>query len=340
MSETLIRQWMMLRHVPRHPRKVDAKALAIMLSGAGFEVSRRSIERDLMKLATVFPLRCDDRHKPYGWSWEPGSEALDLPSMDVHAALAFRMAAEHLRPVLPEVTLGYLEPHFLRAKAVLDGLSDNRLAGWPEKVRVLASGQPVRPPAIDVDVLEHVQAGLLGGRRLAVVYRKRGESEARRYEVHPLALVWRDAVGYLLCMLNQHEDVMQLVLHRMESVVVEDAPSRTRPGFSVDDEIARGAFDFLLAGEPLAVEALFDARAAVRLRETPVADDQVLVDEPDGRVRLRATLADTVQLRAWLRSFGELVVVLGPPALRAALAESARAVAALYDGESDEGAHS
>ncbi len=330
MSDTALRHWMMLRHLPRQPRKVDAATLEEVLGDAGFEVSRRSIERDLIKLSSIFPLCCDDKHKPYGWSWMASATPFDLPAMDVHTALAFRMAAEYLRPLLPEVTRSYLDPHFQRAKAVLDKLEDNTLSAWPDKVRVLPAGQPLLPPAIPLEVLEHVQTGLLGEKRLTIVYRKRGEAEARTYKVHPQALVWRDAVGYLLCTLWNYDDVVQFVLHRMESVEVEDEPRRAAPGFSLDAEIASGSFDFLLAGEPVALEATFHAFSAVRIRETPVAASQELVDQPDGRVLLRATLADTVQLRTWLRSFGEFVEVIGPPELRASMAESAREMAAQY----------
>lgn len=330
MSDTILRQWMMLRQLPRHPRKIDAASLAVTLAEAGYRVSRRSIERDLVKLAAVFPIACDDKHKPYGWSWMAGAAAFDLPAMDTHTALAFKMASEHLRPLLPEVTRGYLEPHFARAQAVLDEHEGNALSDWPAKVRVVAPGQQLLPPAIVQDVLEAVQTGLLRERRLLVTYRKRGESETRSYEVHPQALVWRDAVGYLLCTLWDYDDLVQLVLHRMERVEVQDEPRRRLPHFSLEAELQRGALDFALSGQLIELEALFQPFAAVRLRETPLAANQQLHEQPDERVLVRATLADTVQLRAWLRSFGEFVEVLGPPELRASLASSARQMAAQY----------
>ncbi len=330
MSDTVLRHWMMLRHLPRYPRKIDAATLADVLANAGYEVSRRSIERDLVKLSSVFPVTCDDQHKPYGWSWMSTAAAFDLPAVDVHSALAFRMAAEHLRALLPEVTRGYLEPHFLRAQAVLDSQDHNALSHWPDKVRVVPPGQPLLPPAIAQDVLENVQTGLLTEKRLKIVYRKRGEAEARTYQVHPQALVWRDAVGYLLCTLWKYDDLKQFVLHRMESVEVENEPRRALEGFSLDEEIDSGSFDFLLSGGTVLLEAVFDPHAAVRIRETPVSASQELEDLADGRVLLRATLADTVQLRSWLRSFGEYVEVIGPADLRESLAESARVMAARY----------
>ncbi len=330
MSDTLLRHWMMLRHIPRHPRKIDVAGLAEHLEAGGYCVSRRSVERDLIKLSTIFPLCCDEAHKPHGWSWLADVAVLDLPAMDVHAALAFRMAAEHLQPLLPEATRAYLEPHFQRAHSVLDALDGNTLSAWPDKVRVLPAGQAMLPPSIDPDVLERVQAGLLAEKRLHIVYRRRGETELRTYEAHPQGLVWRDAVGYLLCTLFGYNDIVQLVLHRMQSVEVEDAPRRALPGFSLDAEIAHRSFDFLLSEAPIALEVLLHDFVAVKLRETPLVAGQALELQADGRYRLSAQVADTVQLRSWLRSFGELAEVVAPAELRAEMAATAVALAGRY----------
>ncbi len=69
LSDTLVRQWRMLQMIPRAPRKIDAATLEARLREHGLAIDRRSIQRDLQKLSSVFPLVCDDRHKPYGWSW-------------------------------------------------------------------------------------------------------------------------------------------------------------------------------------------------------------------------------------------------------------------------------
>jgi predicted DNA-binding transcriptional regulator YafY len=330
MPDTLLRHWFTLRHVPRHPRKIDAAALAHLLDDAGYAISRRSLERDLQKLSAVFPIRCDDKHKPYGWSWSADGVPFDLPAMDVHTALAFHLASDHLTTLLPEATRSYLEPHFQRARAVLDQSDGNALSGWPHKVRVLPAGQALLPPDIDRDVLERVQHALLAERRMTVMYRRRGEDEARSYQVHPQGLVWRESVAILLCTLWNYDDVVQLLLHRMESVEVSEQPRREVPDFSIEAHAKTGAVDFLLGDGQIALELAFDPFAAVRVRETPLAVDQTLEDLPDGRVLVRAQVVDTGQLRAWLRSFGQYVEVLAPPALRADLAFTAMELAQRY----------
>jgi hypothetical protein len=117
MSDALLRHWHLLRALPRAPRKTTTAQIEARLRGAGFPIDRRSIERDLHKLSATFPLECDDRSRPFGWSWARDAEAFDLPGMDPQTALVLQLAGAHLRPLLPPSDLARLEPFFAQAKA-------------------------------------------------------------------------------------------------------------------------------------------------------------------------------------------------------------------------------
>lgn len=54
---------------------------------------------------------------------------------------------------------------------------------------------------------------------------------------------------------------------------------------------------------------------------------------PDGRVKVAATVRETLQLRWWLQGFGDAVEVLAPPALRQQQAETAHRLAVRYSQE-------
>lgn len=330
MSDTHLRHWMMLREIPRAPRKISTAQLVDRLLARGLDVDVRTVQRDLQKLSTVFPLLVDDSTKPFGWSFSRDGASLDVPAMDVHTALAFRLADEHLRRLLPEATLVYLEPHFSLARAVL---AETRMGAWPDKVRVLSGGPPLQPPNIEREVLETVHTALLSERRLLVRYRRRGEEQVRDYLVSPHGLVWRDAVGYLVCTAWEYDDPLQLALHRMVEARVSDQPRRVPERLSIDQMIQGRAFDFPLAQGEIDLELLLDRAASARLREMPLDEAQILTDEGDGRVRLRARVADTTLLRAWLRGFGELCEVVAPDALRAELAAEAERLARRYAGQ-------
>ncbi len=51
------------------PHKISARSLAQRLADAGWGVTVRTVERDLHRLRSVFPIGLDDDHKPFGWSW-------------------------------------------------------------------------------------------------------------------------------------------------------------------------------------------------------------------------------------------------------------------------------
>jgi len=51
------------------------------------------------------------------------------------------------------------------------------------------------------------------------------------------------------------------------------------------------------------------------LLETPLSPDQILYNMGTSAVHLTASVADTKELRAWLRGFGHMIRVLEPPGI-------------------------
>ena len=100
MTDTTLRQLKLLEFLPRQPFKKSPQNLQDELSQIGFEVSIRTIQRDLKVLSGIPPLVSDERDKPYGWSWHKGAHGLN-PAMDPIEALTFSLAEEYLEPIMP-----------------------------------------------------------------------------------------------------------------------------------------------------------------------------------------------------------------------------------------------
>ena len=330
MSETLIRQWQMLRLLPRAPRKISSAALEAALRDEGFEVNRRTIQRDLQHLAGAFPLVVDDQHIPYGWSWARDAAALDVPGMDLHTALAFRLAAEHLERLLPAPARQVLEPHLEAARQRLDALEDNAMRAWQDKARVVHTGPPRTSPEVAPEVLEAVQRALFHEKRLRVSYRARGSEDKTRFEVNPLGIVCRDEVTYLVCTIWRYEDVRQLCLHRMWRPRVTDKAAVVPEGFSLAAYVRSEAFGFLLSEEVVRLEARFSPEVATTVLESPIGENQVVVVEEDGWVRVTVDVGDTMALRTWLLGYGATVEVVGPGWLREEMAREVNAIRSIY----------
>lgn len=318
--DTLLRHWQMLKSIPRAPRKIAAPALVEKLKSEGYEVSLRTVQRDLNKLSTVLPL-VSDQAKPQGWSWQADAPQLNLPALDPQTALVFHLVDRYLRPLLPTATLAAIAPWLKSADAVLDA-TGNGLAAWRTKVRMLPPGQPLLPPKLDPAIQTTVTEALLQGRQLDLVYRPRGEAQGKHYRFSPHGLVVRNHLFYLVGALWQYDNAVQLLMHRIQSATLTDQALHPLPDFDLDAYIKSGEFGWP-QGEAIELIADFDAYSAQTLIERPLAEDQRVEMIDQETVRIHATVLNTFELRSWLLSFGAAVNVIGPPTLRAALAEEA-----------------
>lgn len=325
-GETLLRQWALLQAIPSHSYKT-ASQLHENLRSEGFDVQKRTIERDLMKLRDTFPLLLNDKSVPYGWRWDPTCRLLDIPGMDPATALTFKLAESYLTPLLPRSTLQALERHFGRAEEVLSS-ARSPLKRWVDKVKIIPRGQRLQAPPLVPEALAGIYQALLQECRFNARYQNRG-GEQKEYTVNPLGLVVRDQVSYLVATLRDYQDIRQLALHRFESVELLDEPVTPPAGFDLETYIRAHHFDYP-EGEALALELKMRRGTADHLLESPLNDDQQWQELDDGWVRIAATVADTQQLRWWLLGFGKHIEVLGPPGLREEFADIAASLADRY----------
>lgn len=310
--ETLLRQWAMLRFIPRHPRRIDTGRLRTELQKQGYEITLRTIQRDLNKLSAVLPLVCD-QSKPQGWWWQADADLLEIPGIDPQAALVFKMAEQHLGQVLPKSTLDALRPWFKAAGGVLQSQIEGT-GTWLDKVRIIPRGQPLLPPVVDPAVQTTVVQAVFEGNRLAITYTPHGVPESKEYEVNPIALVQRDHLLYIVCTLWDYQNPMLLVMHRIRSAMALEKRSCWPEGFDLDDYIHQGGLGYRV-GPPITLIAELDPSIATILLETPLSSDQVLYNMGTSAVHLTASVADTKELRAWLRGFGYMIRVLEPPGI-------------------------
>jgi predicted DNA-binding transcriptional regulator YafY len=323
MSDTLLRQWELLRAIPRAPRKIDVAALTTKLETAGYKTTKRSIQRDLNLLSGVFPLICDDRSQTYGWSWSGDAPTFDLPAMDGPTALTVRLIEQFIPTLLPPAIRDLLAPQFARARAVLDANPDNPLRKWTDCVRVVPREMPLLPPKFNSDAVRVVYDALLAGQRFATDYRSRANDtdEVKTYEVNPLGLVARGNLLYLVCTLWDYQDIRQLALHRVLTASPTDKPVKKPDGFDLDRYIESGEFQYPV-GPMIKLKAEFARSAAVHLIETPLSENQTIELLGPGHMLVTATVRDTAQLDWWLLGFGCAVRVLEPQSVAKRIADA------------------
>lgn len=305
--DTLYRHWQMLRLIPRYPGKITTSQLRQSLGSSGFDVTARTLQRDLQELSQIFPLVVDEREKPFGWSWQRDARSFDLPGMTIPEALTWAMAEQHLKTMLPTSIMEHLQPHFQAARHRLDGEPQPKHGrAWLDKVRTVPPNQPLLPPQISEAVHREISNSLLHEKQVEVRYRKKGQAQTSTYRIHPLGLIQRGPVTYVYCRVFDYEDARLLALHRIEEAKVLQEDAIYPENFDLDDKAARGIWDFG-SGEKIQIKLQFSAQAGEHLYETPLSADQVIENTGDGYLIITATVADTPQLNWWISGFGDQV---------------------------------
>ena len=149
---TLLRQWEMLRAIPKEPRMASFKDIADRMKEAGYPVDPNTVRRDLDELSGLFPLIIDTESRPHLCFWNKHAD-LGLPAMSPAETLAFRMVEQYLGQLLPTTVFDTIRGPFHRARKTLEALQEgNPTAAWIDKVRAVPPTQPMAPPdGFDLD---------------------------------------------------------------------------------------------------------------------------------------------------------------------------------------------
>jgi len=332
MNDTSLRYLEMLKQIPRIPNGITATALHRRLQDLGHDIDKRSVERDLNKLSGMFPLTRSEG-RPALWSWVREAEVTHVPALNPATALTLELARRHLAMLLPRSALAALDPLFSSARKALDETAQTGLARWSDKVVAVPDSQALMPPVIAASVHEAVHEALLADRRLEVSYRAVEQERAKRYPINPLGLVDRGGSSYLVGTARDYAEPRVFALHRMLSARVLDEEAIKPAGFNLHRFVAEEHHFELPLGGDIRLELRVSPWLAGHLDERRLSPDQTLTPIRGRKEqRLKATVANTDQLRWWLSGFGTHVEVLRPISLRRELARTFAAMAELHQG--------
>jgi predicted DNA-binding transcriptional regulator YafY len=314
MNDTLLRQWAMLRLIPRFPRRIDTPTLHSQLLGQGVTVSLRTVQRDLNSLATTFPLDFDES-KPQGWCWQEGASQLEIPSMDAHAALTFNLVEQYMQNMLPTSILHQMAPWFKAAEGVANSQASS-VSKWRDKLRLIPHTLNKVPAPIDPVIQATIYNGLLNETQIQVTYRAISSGmEAKSYPVHPLGLVIIEQVVYLVCTVKDYQEARFLALHRVDNTELLNLPVVRPTDFDIDEFILR-EFGIRIGKEPFNLVLRVRGVLTKYLTETPVSTCQLMTPIDDEWTRIEVVIQDSVQLRTWIRSFGPDAIIEQPKSLQ------------------------
>ena len=331
MSDPLLRQWEMLKLIPRE-RKTTVTELKDKLEGLGYSVTRRTLERDLDRLSIPFAIEADTRSKPYGWRYALNMHPANIPGLTSSEALTLVLLETYLKTLLPVAIADNLAGHFAAAKHAFSvEHSDSKLQNWLKKVKVLSPGQQLLAPTIDTIIQRTIYNALMQGYQVEMDYLATGNAVAKHYgSVHIQGLVQYGTVIYLVVTINEYQDIRLLVLHRIQKVSLKDELLCPLEHFDLQAYIDQGGFGFGGIANPIEFVAIFKNDSGHHLIETPLAKDQQIRPIDPQTLEIKADLLDTPQLIRWLSSFGPDIEILAPESLRETIAERHRLAALQY----------
>lgn len=337
MNDQVSRMYRVLQLLPRHPRYLTIEKLKDQLLDVGFEVTIRTLQRDLNTLSEIF-LDIDKHTYPdrsVGWFWSEKAKSLSISGLSIDQALSLNLAEKYLKPLLPESTLNELNPFFEQAEETLIGLEGNPVSNWLDKIAVVLPTQPLLPPAVDKAIQKSVYQALFTDKRITINYR-RADREEKDYALNPLGIVVRGSVNYLIATKVDNDTPQLFALHRFLESTIEKQTAIRPAGFSLQAFVDQGHLQFnwstAMIGQEVTFKALFDTEIIKHLIETPLAIDQAIEPLGEGVFQLTATVKETEQLYWWLLGFGHQVEVLEPESLREKIKETVIKSARKYDG--------
>lgn len=312
-NDTLLRQWAMLRHIPRPPRRTGVSELVKRLAEDGFDTSNRTVERDLHRLASQFPLVAETSARPYGWSWAHDANFPFSPRLSASQGVALLLSRVHLRGLLPAPMFDDLAPVFDQAEREI---ASTGWKDWHRHTAVLPTTMAIIAPAPKRAVVDAIHHALAVKRCVIGSYRSKGNDETKAMKIHPLGLLLRGPVQYLACTLRDYKEVRHLALHRFTAVETSNEPCVPPDGFDFAQYVASTGSKYRPRGQ-IELVARFATSATEHLRDSAISLDQQLIEIEGGKdIELRATVEDDETLRWWLRGFGSRVRVDSPPELR------------------------
>ena len=295
------------------------------------EVSRATFKRDIeyMRDRLNAPIEWDRGDGGYRYTSGVTGQQQSLPGLWFNASEAYALLM--MQALLSEMQPGLLGPHIAPLKARLRAVieSGKHPAGDVEsRVKLLSvAARPVTDKNFEV-----VAAALLGRQRLQILYYSRVRNESSIREVSPQLLIHHRGNWYLGAWCHQQEAMRSFSMDAIEQASVLSKSSKAMPKKALDGFVGQGYGIFSGSEVQWATLRFTEERARWVSRELwhPL---QRLTAQEDGRLVMELPFTDLRELSMDILRQGRHVEVLGPPELRAQVAQELRETLGQYSNE-------
>ncbi len=311
----ILRNMQMLELIPAYPKSISVTKLHELLVEQGYQVSRRTIQRDLDSMSGWAEIDSQEGDNGNVWFRERKSDKQNVVSpIEAFMLLLHEDTGEQL---IPEQFHGQHSERLALARALFSGKQE--LARWKTKISIVKGGFPVRK---STDGLSHrtrqtLYKGLLSEEKLNISYRAAGFAQPSTFIINPLALIVRDESHYLVATKNCSPEKPQLfLLHRIHSATRSYEAITQPESFKLADYLATNPSGWLLGDRFETVVLSVRNYALATLQQNHLGENQTLIQRCNIWHEARFELKLTYDLVAWILKFGADVKVESPQYLK------------------------
>jgi predicted DNA-binding transcriptional regulator YafY len=322
-GDALYRQWELLRTLQSRRRGIGIDELAERL-----EVNRRTVQRDLEVLATLFPV--ESQAGEFGkkfWRVRTETGGTGELQMTFTEMLSLHLSSQLLAPLAGTPFGDGLDSALGKLRAVLPTRSLNYFRDLDDALHCKSM--------VHADYTEHRQQiaalnrAIVHREAVRITYHSASQGREITSRFCPYGVVLLASSLYVIGHLDRYDEVRTLKVTRIGQVE-ETGEVFDRPAdFSLADHTA-GAFGVFGPGQRRRIRVRFAGWAATNLRENTWHPSQTITEDNGGSLTAEFELSSTVEFKRWLLGFGSCAKVLAPAELAQEIAEELRGAASLY----------
>lgn len=290
------------------------------------EVSRRTVFRDLNVLELA--------HIPYYYDRSNATYRIDnhffLPpvNLTLNEALALLLASTRAQVSGFSPLASAAGRAGVKLESVLPPPVREYLGTVMEKIR-LQPAPPARQAGLD-DVFDRLVSTVGEHRLCRIVYLSFLERKQMTLTLEPRRLVFVSRAWYLVAWSRHHKQQRTFKLARIRKLTVLDEAFPPPPA---EEGAAFGqAWSMIPEGRLYDVHLRFVEQVAGNVAEVRWHDSQQVEWRDDGSIDFRVRVDGLGEIAWWILGYGDRVKVLQPPELASRVAQTARGVAAQYEG--------
>lgn len=293
-----------------------------------FEVSVRTVERDIARLRDLFgaPIEYDRSRRGYHYA-----QPFDLPPVRLSEGEAI---AVFLGQKLLKQSRGTPFEDFVRRALIKLRLM------LPQEIEVSVERaldavsfhvEPLRGEELEVAERYQALAQAIEDRRTVEAdYFSASRRALSCRRIDPYHLRMSDGAWYCIGYCHERKEVRTFALDRMLAVRATGEPFQRPADFSIDDYLADSLA--IERGEPRTVVIEFDRREALYVRGRRWHHSQTLEDLPDGTLRMTLKVGSMEEVIRWVLSLGSGAWIVRPEDLRQRIAGEIRSALDRYPG--------